>query len=207
MPEEASSLQLVIMDPDHHPPWSFTPSGCLRLSILSVGEAEDRRPYWSGISSASYLVEQNKESEGASVRVDFRDPRWRKLLLEQEIPRALAGGFQGFLLDTLDSVTYLEDKDPEKYAGSRKALAVWLAELRQTYPDVILLARGSEALEVAAPYVNGYVADGLFTTWDPLSRRVRKTTPEERDAQLDQVGNAVVLAARPIFTIEYADPR
>jgi uncharacterized protein (TIGR01370 family) len=188
--------QMVILDPDHHPPFTSYPAGCLRIASLSAGEAEDRRSYWARISSAPYLMEQAKETEG-NVRVDFRNVDWQRLLLQEEIPRALAAGFQGLMLDKLDSI-------PE---DSREAFKNWLAYLRKTYPDLILLANGSDALETTAPYVNGYVTEDIFTTWDPASRRVRPTTAEERDERLDELGNALAAKNLPVYDLEEAESR
>jgi len=201
VPTDAASIQMVILDPDRHAPLSSWPAGCLKLASLSVGEAEDSRPYWAKISSAPYLIEQDRDQEGA-VRVDFRDPRWQRLLSEEEVPRALRQGYQGLLLDHLDSPPYLEQKDPGRFTGNRAALANWLARLREAYPSLVLLAKGADALVTAAPYVDGYVVEGIFTIWDPAAAQARRSTREERDQALDQIGNALALASRPVFTID-----
>jgi uncharacterized protein (TIGR01370 family) len=194
--------QMVILDPDHHAPLSSYPPGCLKLASFNIGEAEDRRAYWARISSASYLIEQDKDQEGLA-RVDFRDPGWQSIL-DEEVSRRLAEGFQGFVLEGIDSVPILEEKSAERFEGIRDALTHWLNQLRRQHPDLILLAKGSEALEIAAPYVDGYMVEGIYSSWDPVSRRVRRTTREERDELLDQIGNALTAAPHPVFTVEYA---
>ena len=194
---------MVILDADHHAPLSSYPPGCLKLASLNIGEAEDHRPYWARASSAPYIVEEDKDQEGAA-RVDFRDPEWQGIL-DEEVSRRLAEGFQGLLLDGIDSVPALEEKSAGQFEGIRDALTHWLNKLRRQHPDLILLAKGSEALEIAAPYVDGYVTEGIYSSWDPASRRVRRTTREERDERLDQVGNALAVAPHPVFTVEYAD--
>jgi uncharacterized protein (TIGR01370 family) len=197
--------EMVILDGDHHPALSGFSTSTVRLAYLSIGEAESYRPYWAAISSATFFVETNKDWSG-NVRVDFRDPRWQAILLKQEIPRYLAQGFQGFMLDTGDTIPYLEDKDPNKYAGSKDALAAWLKKLRAAYPEIVLVANGTSVLPIAAPYVDAYVTEGIFSTHVPDKKECRKTTREERKWRLGQVDAALKIARHPVFDVEYITP-
>ena len=64
-----------------------------------------------------FLVEPNPDWPG--VRVDIRDQRWQEVLLREELPPLIQGGYDGVMLDTIDTVPYLEAKDPARFAGSR----------------------------------------------------------------------------------------
>ncbi len=198
-----ADVTMIVMDPDHHEALSTKP-GILKVASISVGEAGDNRSYWSRISDAPFLLEQDKEVEGQTL-VDFRDPVWQRLITEEEIPRAIEQGFDGLLLDNLDSILYIEDKFPLKLSGQREALILWLSQLRLTYPDLLLLAKGSTALQLAAPYVDAYVSEGVHTVWDATTHKARRTTSEERDMRIKQIENASAIEFRPIFTIEVTD--
>jgi hypothetical protein len=109
------------------------------------------------------------------------------------------------MLDTLDTAPYLEAKDPERFSGSRLALADWLRRLREAYPRALVIANGSEALVDAAPFVDGFVVEGVFSIYDVRQRTYRRTTDEERTWKLGVIARARGVAPRPVFAIEYAD--
>jgi uncharacterized protein (TIGR01370 family) len=197
------NTDLVILSDDPRIPVAGMPAGVLRLAYLSVGEADQQKPYWGAVRDRPFLIEQNPNWPD-NVRVDIRDRRWQEILLGVEAPQLLKKGFQGFMLDTIDTVPYLETKDPARFAGSRQALRDWLALLRQRFPNVTLLANGTEALVDAAPYVDGYVVEGVFATYDFAQRSYRQTTDAERTWKLAQIDKAQAIARRPVFTIEYA---
>jgi uncharacterized protein (TIGR01370 family) len=195
--------ELVILNDDQRLPLDVPSTSTIRLAYLSVGEAEAGRPYWPKIRGKSFVVEPNPAWPD-NVRVDIRDRRWQEILLDQEVPRLLAAGYQGIMLDTLDTAPYLERKDPVRFAGCRRALGQFLAVLRRTFPGAILLANGTETLVDAAPYVDGYVTEGIFATYELAAVSYRPTTPDERAWRLAQVQTALARARHPVFSIEYA---
>lgn len=195
--------QLAILNNDRRLPPGLVANSTIVLAYLSVGEAETGRGYWHAVRGRSFAIEQNHDWPD-NVRVDIRDRRWQSILLDEEVPRLLAEGYQGFMLDTLDTAPYLERKDPVRFAGSRQSLGEFLALLRRMFPKAILLANGTETLADAAPFVDGYVTEGIFATYDSAPLRYRKTTSAERDWRLAQVAAALARAWHPIFSIEYA---
>jgi uncharacterized protein (TIGR01370 family) len=180
------------------------PQGTIRLAYLSVGEADRHRRAAEGVRGQPFLVEPNPDWPD-NVRVDVRDPRWQELLLEREVPRLLGLGFDGLMLDTIDTAPYLEDKDRARYGGSRQALRDWLKRLRERFPRAVVVANTSLALPDVAPFVDGLVVEGLFATYDFGRRAYRATTERERVWKLAQIERARRIAPRPVFTIEYAD--
>lgn len=201
---QARDAQMVVLSGDPRIPLADLPRQTIRLGYLSVGEADPRRDYWNEVRGAPFLVEPDP-SWPDNVRVDVRDPRWQGVLLDQEIPRLLAMGFDGLMLDTIDTAPYLEAKDRVRFAGMRAALRDLLGAIRQRFPKAPLVANGTEALVDAAPFVDGFVIEGVFATYDFGRRLYRETTPDERTWKLTQIDQALAVARRPVFTIEYAD--
>ncbi len=195
--------QMVILNDDPGITLGDLPRNTLRLAYLSVGEADRQKSYWASIQGRPFLVEVDPNWPD-NVRVDIRDADWQRLLLDQEVPRLLERGFQGLMLDTIDAVSYLEAKDPVRFAGSREALRAWLSKLRRRYPDIVVLVNGSEALSDAGPFVDGYIVEGVFATYDFGRRDYRATTAAERSWKLAQIERAQGVARHPVFAIEYA---
>lgn len=200
---QTRDTEMVILNDDPRIPLGDIPASTLRLGYLSVGEVDERSRSWAQVHDRACLVEDDPNWP-QNVRVDVRDKVWQELLLDKEVPRLLGMGFQGFMLDTMDTVPYLENKDPRRFAGSRQALRDWLALLRARYPKIVLLANGTAALVDAAPYVDGYVVEGVFATYDFARRTYRPTTEIERTWKLGRIADAQAVAGRPVFTIEYA---
>jgi uncharacterized protein (TIGR01370 family) len=200
----AHGTGMVVLSGDPRVKLDDFPRQTLRLAYLSVGEADANRGYWHAVQHHSFLIEPNPDWP-QGLRVDLRDKRWQEMLLGDEAPRLLGLGFQGFMLDTIDTAPYLESKDPVRFAGSRQALREWLRNLRAAFPQAVVLANGTAALADAAPYVDAYVVEGVFATYDFGHRVYRPTTANERTWKLDQIARAQAVARRPVFTIEYAD--
>ena len=200
---QARDTQMVILSDDPRIRLDDLPRQTLRLGYLSVGETNPRGRHWGAVHDQAFLVEPNPNWP-ENVRVDLRDRSWQQLLLADEVPRLLQHGFQGLMLDTIDTAPYLERQDPARFAGSRQALRDWMAELRRRNPGAVLLANGTDALTDAAPYVDGYVVEGVFATYDFARKSYRPTTDVERAWKLGRIADARAVAARPVFTIEYA---
>jgi uncharacterized protein (TIGR01370 family) len=194
---------MVILSDDPRIPLDSLPRATMRLGYLSVGEADTRSGRGPSLRDRPFLVEPNPNWP-QNVRVDVRDPAWQELLLDHEAPRVLGMGFQGLMLDTIDTAPYLERQDPSRFAGSRRALRELVAQLRRRNPRIILLANGTDALVDAAPYVDGYVVEGVFATYDFARKTYRATTPVEREWKLGRIADAQAAARHPVFTIEYA---
>ncbi len=203
---QTEGSDLVVLNADARIPLASLDPRTVRVGYLSVGEADPRRDYWASVSGQPFLIEANPRWDGAPVRVDMRDSRWQDLLIKQEAPRLLALGFQGFMLDTLDTAAYLEGKDPIEFGGSRQALRDILARLRAAFPGAVMLANGAASLADAAPFVDGYVVEGVFATHDDQEGRYRRTTDDERAWKLGAIDRALAIARRPVFAIEYAGP-
>jgi len=109
------------------------------------------------------------------------------------------------MLDTIDTAPYLENKDPGRFAGSRQALRDWLRRLRESFPRAVVIANGGAALVDAAPFVDGFVVEGVFSIYDPGRKVYRATTDAERTWKLGAIARARDVARKPVFSIEYAD--
>ena len=202
--QAARDTQMIVLGGDPQIPPAQFPRGTVRLGYLSVGEADPRRPYWNEVRAAPFLVEPDP-AWPENVRVDLRDKRWQQILIGEEIPRLLAQGFDGLMLDTIDTAPYLEGKDPARFAGSRQALRDFVKAIRDRFPGAPVLANGIGGLSDVAPFVDGFVVEGGFATYDFGRRLYRETTTAERDWKLGRIAEAEAIARRPVFTIDYAD--
>ena len=84
-------------------------------AYMSVGEASDFRPYWKSIwdiSRPDWIEAANPNWPG-SYRVRYWRDEWKSLLLDGEesyLGTILASGFDGVVLDGVDSYWYFESR-------------------------------------------------------------------------------------------------
>ena len=200
----ARDAQMVVLSTDPRIPIGQFPESTIRLAYVSVAETDTRWPSWPALQNQPFIVEPNPDWP-ANVRVDIRDQRWQERLLREEIPPLIGRGFDGVMLDTSDTAPYLERKDPARFAGSRQALRDWARRLRERFPRAVIIANGGEALVDVAPFVDGFVVEGVFSVYDAGRKTYRATTDVERTWKLGAIARARAVAPRPVFTIEYAD--
>ena len=85
------------------------------LAYLSIGEAEDYRPYWNPqwkVIAPGWLEEENPEWPG-NYKVRYWTEGWQRILMGTEgacLDRIVAAGFDGVVLDIIDAFVFFEEK-------------------------------------------------------------------------------------------------
>ena len=175
------------------------------LAYLCVGEAETFRWYWPEIKGEEWLVRENP-SWPRHYLVDPRSKEWRSLIVNRVAPRLLEKGYDGFMLDTLDTVEALVSEEAFRYEGAASAMARLVRELRRTYPDAVIVANGGLAIFPGiADYLDGVIYEGVQWTYDFEKEEYRARTDSER-AWIEERLQRVRDADLPIFALDYVDP-
>lgn len=196
-----NSLDLLILDPDNYKAPLAT--GPIRVAYVSAGEADERRVSWERIAGKPYLVEPNPDWHG-DHRVDVRDPAWRAEV-ELAVSSALAKGFDGVMLDTLDVAEYLESSAPARYAGSVAAAADMVLALRAKHPSaVILLNNGLALLDRAGAAVDGVLVEDLYTRCMPGTEPCGPSPAGESKEKEERLLRFKRSAAKPVFVFLYS---
>lgn len=198
--------RLLVLDADTLGP--LTPedkAGRTCLAYISLGEAEEFRWYWNEVKGAEWVLGKNPNWVGDRL-VDPRSEEWRRLVVDRVARRLLLAGYDGFMLDTVDTIETLKQSDPEKFRGVDNGMAKLVADLRAEYPAAVLLPnRGFSILERIGPHVNGILVEGVRSTYDFKAKRSRDLNADEIEwieAQLDKAR----LLGLPVFALDYVDP-
>lgn len=189
------------------------------IAYISIGEAEDYRPYWrkewagkgklTGDAPA-WLGTENPEWKG-NYRVKYWNADWQKLILDA-IDDAMACGFDGVYLDIVDGFeTYeQEGKDfldnrvnPETKQTYRRDMVDWVkaiaARARAINPAALIIPQNGAQLLSHADFLEIISAIGiedLFTNGDKLQS---KADTNERLRYLKKAAGA----NKPVLLIEY----
>ncbi|MBI3298169.1 MAG: endo alpha-1,4 polygalactosaminidase [Elusimicrobia bacterium] len=195
------SLDLVIVDPDNYTgPLS---SGPLRLAYVSAGEADERRLSWDRVAGKPYVIEPNPEWPSAH-RVDLRDPAWRAEV-GLAVSSAMAKGYDGVFLDTMDVAEYLESSAPARFIGSVDAAAGLLIELRAKHPSaLILLNNGLALLEKGGGAIDGVMVEDLYTRCMPGTTPCGPSPKSESRAKEERLLRFSKRTRKPVFVFLYS---
>lgn len=203
LPKDLERVGMAVLDPDALPAYAFKDQPVQLYGYLSVGEAEAHRKYWPDVAGKKFLAGENPLWPGAHL-ADIRSKEWRSFLLERRIPEILARGYGGLFLDTVDTAAILEESDPVRYAGSKKAMVDFVREIKRRYPDLLLLPNNAtEFLDQYGGVIEGVVVEGLYTRYD-FEKKIYGKTPvaETRgiEALLDGFQSKY---QKPVFNLIY----
>jgi polysaccharide biosynthesis protein PelA len=158
LPEELIHYDLLVFDGEHYPDLTPYHKKTTLLQYISIGEVHGHSPLLEPLKQQGAIWGYNKTWD--SYVVNLANPLWRKTILTIEIPKAIAAGFDGIMLDTSDS--YLQAKPKEK-DRSIKNLVTFIKEIRNTFPGIkIMLNRGFEILPEVADDINYILAESIL---------------------------------------------
>jgi uncharacterized protein (TIGR01370 family) len=205
-PEAYGRFDLVVFDSTFHPPLvRRADGGPVLLGYLSAAEVLEQGPFWSRVKDRNILL--RRKPFWNSWVLDVRDEAWQDLLIHEAVPRILGQGFDGVLVDTLDSALGLELwTDPARFQGTCSAVVKWVQTLRRTFPyAVIVVNRGLPLLPDIAASLNAVVVEGLFSTHQDGGSGYAPVAPEVRDLLLRQVeAGRADHPQLPVLTLDYA---
>lgn len=191
------------------------------VAYLSIGEAEDYRPYWRqewdadrdgrpDAGSPMFLLSENPDWEG-NYRIRYWHDDWQKLMLE-EIDRIIGQGFDGLYLDIVDAFETFEfdgrdwhDNLPNPETGRtyRQDMIAWVTRigerLRRDDRQRILISQNGSQLVVDKAYrtvIDGVGLEDLFTNGN------RRQRSAEVRSRLDDVA-PLIADRKAVLVIEY----
>jgi uncharacterized protein (TIGR01370 family) len=207
-PRTLSAYDLVILDPGFRGSLeSCMAKGGKTLGYLSLGEIRKTSALFPILADRSALLSENPNWPGTFV-VDIRSPAWRALILERAIPELLSLGFSGVFYDTLDTPTYLEKTDPERFQGMRQAAIDLVRSIRRKFPQAVLaMNRGYDLLPDISREIDAVVAESFLTTHGSNHPRYRWVDAGVVTQQNDFLRPARERSPRlPVLSLDYWDP-
>lgn len=204
----------VVADAEDIERLKMRPDGRRRLVLayLSVGEAEDYRPYWKSAwkrQPPGWLGPVNPAWPGA-YNVRYWDDEWKDITYRGQgsILRAILGaGFDGAFLDRVDGYA---DWERERPAASNEMIEL-VSELadvaRAGTPEFIIISQNAEPLLRVAEFRN--VIDGVSKESLLYGLQGQETANTKSDVAWSLAGlNAAHRDGIPVLAIEYLqDPR
>ncbi len=206
---DLSPYQLLVLDAYDFPPSApFKETNKILLAYLNIGEVEEDAPYYHEVKEEGILLEENQTWKKSHM-IDLRDPRWKKRVVEEIIPYILHVGFDGIFLDTLDNAEFLEEKDPLKYKGMKKAAIGLISKVRENYPTLpIMVNRGYALLPQTGHLVQMVLAESFISTYDFKTKTYvlkQESEVEKELSFLRALKNKY--PSLQFFSLDYWDPK
>lgn len=177
----------VVLQPDHYSSnqvETLVSSGTQALAYLSVGEdtgppgpwqLQQRNPIWGG------------------HYVDLGHEGWQRSLVDAA-SRALAMGFTGLLLDTLET--------PPILTRGAVHLPHIATALRRVVGDGWIIAnRAHYVSEAVGPFVDAFLLESFSTTWEDDYRGLRGRELSDNTARLSQL----LRFGKPVHALDYSN--
>ncbi len=153
---------IVLFDRRYHPPIKHLKGKVVLLAYVSAGEAHGDSPLLEGLRKDGAVLADNKQWN--SHVMDLTSARWRSAVMD-EVDDALKQGFDGVMLDTLDSALDVAEKKDPKLGKAAEAAAVQLIkDIRARHPHIqLMLNRGLKLLPDVSGQLDFILAESILS--------------------------------------------
>lgn len=175
------------------------------IAYLSLVEVAPTASYREDLEASGIPTLAENTDWGSSL-IDIADSRWQKFVLEKLARPADEKGFDGFFLDTIDSIAILEKKHPDRAAEFRKSLVGIIKALHKEFPGKrIIINRGFDFLPELKGAVNGVLVESVFRTFDTETHEYGPVEPATTEKLKEQIGRSQKLGL-DVYVLDYAAP-
>lgn len=225
----ASGRDWIVLDAvyDSETPWPRVELDAIRkgkagrkvIAYISIGEAEDYRPYWKKEwgtrdkltrSAPKWLGHENPAWKG-NYRVNYWDPEWQSLILSS-VDAAMDAGFDGIYLDIVDGFESFE-QDGDKFIDDRpnpatkqtyrRDMVEWVKlvaqRARAKNPKALVIPQNGSQLLAHPDFVAAISGIGI----EDLFSEGNHTQPEDHTTPILDHLKKLSEATKPVLVIEY----
>ena len=189
------------------------------IAYISIGEAEDYRPYWRKewgrkgkltAAAPAWLGAENPEWKG-NYRVRYWNAEWQKIMLAA-VDDAMERGFDGVYLDIVDGFEtfeqdgkeFIDDRmNPETKQSYRRDMVDWVKAIatraRAKNTEAIIIPQNGSQLVAHADFletISGIGIEDLFTNGNKLQ-------PKSHTSEVLGHLGKIAKAGKPVLLIEY----
>jgi len=191
----------VIVEPDNlGDPKYLMSKGVKVFAYVSIGEVDPVRSSEQNIPE-SWLLGKN-EGWGSKI-ADLTSEGWVDHLLKKRFSALWGKGYRGFFLDTLDSYQNVA-RNQEERTAQRLALVNIIKQIHQQFPGIkLIFNRGFEILPDVAIYADGIVAESLFQSWNPSTKRYERVSVSDREWLTEKLREARDQYQLPVIVVDY----
>lgn len=167
------------------------------ISVVEVADPEHRRE-----AAASGLLTAAVNPVWKGAVADVAQPQWRAFVLDRLAKPLVERGFDGFFLDTADSVALIARDEAERDRYN-KALVRIIRALRAAHPGrEIILNRGFDLLEELGDSIDGVLIESVFRSYDFGGKAYIATAEADTKALLEHI-RRIKAGGRAVYVLDY----
>lgn len=177
-------------------------------AYLSLVEVAADATYAKEARGEKLLLENLNNEVWNSALADISNPAWHDFLVKRVAQPALNKGYQGFFLDTADSLYRLPDaENATKRSVYEKQVATIIVKLRTAFPDApLILNRGFGVVDhLPKESLHGVLLESLYQTYDHTAKKYSAVV-ESDTAALESRIEMLRKRGLPIYVIDYVSP-
>ena len=229
----SSDRDLIVIDAAFSSEGDWTPaeietiragkSGRRVVAYVSIGEAEDYRPYWQknwdadkdgqpDSNAPKFLNTENPDWKG-NYRVRYWQPEWQQIMLPA-VDKVVTQGFDGIYLDIVDAFEFyeydeatkdwLDDRpNPETGKTYREDMIAWVAAIakqaRSQHPGFLVIPQNASQLLSHADYRELISAIGV----EDLLVAGKKLRGEKQSRYVVRFLEQLKASGKPVIVIDY----
>ena len=204
MPEDRfEGYDLLVLDRRYHPNFADISGNPIILAYVSAGEVHDGVPEKETLAHANMLLAQ--QPKWKSHIVDITSPLWRGMV-ERQVDDAIARGFDGVMLDTIDSPLDWAATNNRAHLNATSEAAIMMIEaIRTRHPYItIMLNRGFAILPVVIPHLDFVLYESLLTNPNETTGQFTFQSPTNYEQAAKKLQQMITLAPHiRILTLDY----
>ncbi|MCB1227649.1 MAG: endo alpha-1,4 polygalactosaminidase [Verrucomicrobiales bacterium] len=179
--------------------------GTTCLAYVSLVEAAPGSVMEARSVAGGFALKQRNPEWGGRL-LDVGQKAWSQAL-DAEIESILRKGYDGFFLDTVDSLERLKQLRPERAAADRTAVLDWIRRLHEAHPGKqLVMNRGFDLLEDLEGRLDGVLIEGVCYGKDARTGAYAPLPDEALAWTAERVKRCQALGLR-VFGVEYVDPK
>lgn len=205
-PRDLAAFDLCILDPDSAVDLSRGHEmGRQFLAYLSLIELKPQTPAAKAAGERKIPLLGHNEIWDTDL-ADASDPEWERLLIDALAKSAASKGYDGFFLDTLESVALIRKTAPEKAAACQDSLVRIIRKLRNRYPDKkIVLNRGFDLLDQVSAEISGVLIESVYQSFDRATGQYHAVDIRGSEWLEGRIRRIRALGL-PVYAVDYVDP-
>ena len=171
------------------------------IAYLSIGELGRHSPFFKEIKP-DWKLGENKIWH--TTIMDIRKKGYRNFILNKVIPFIFKKGYEGLMLDTLDS--YQKVLKEEEWSSYERAEAELINKIKTKYPQIILIAnRPFRIFKYIKSSIDAFLAESLFYGLDSHLNYI-KMKPSDTEWLLKKL-KEVKSSGIPVIVVDYVEPK
>jgi len=176
--------------------------GNIYLAYVSVVEVLPDTPNALQATARGIPFLARNAEWGADV-LDVTHAAWLDYVVNDLAAAALAKGFDGVFLDTLDSIERIAAEHPNKAKACHGALVALIKKLHKRFPQKrIVLNRGFDLIDEVAADINGVLIESMLQGWDPATKKYHAVKPADTQWLLVRI-RKIQARKLPVFVVDY----